>query len=116
MVQFDQGINIYRDKINIENNKGELGDDGSPKTTTDTDINSAIASTEFITTNTVFFRGVKVSYSPPTGTGSGSTAREFVMRNVAGTALGGFAFPDEEIDVADDIEIDAQIILLQEFE
>ena len=116
MVEFDTGINKYRDLINTENNKIKLGSDGSAKTTTDTDINSEISGTEFVTSNTVFFRGVKISYATTTGAGSGSSAREYVRFNSSGLALGGGSFPAIPIDGSTDIEIDDQIILLQEFE
>jgi len=116
MVEFDQGINKYRDLINTENNKIQLGSDGTAKTTTDIDINSFITGTEFVNSNTVFCRGVKISYATTTGAGSGSSAREYVRFNSAGLALGGGSFPAIPIDASTEIEVDDQIILLQELE
>jgi len=111
------GMDRFRDLIDADFDKGEIGTDGTAVSLSDTAIGSAIGGTEYSVSTSTFFNGIKISYATQLGNGSGNSAREFVVRNAEGTPKTLLRSVYPQIDIEDDtvVEIDTQILIIQEF-
>lgn len=114
MVLLDQGLNTFRDLINAELTNAQLGSDGTEVLESQTGLITAISGTVETVTKSNFYRGIKVEYSTDPGDGSGSSAREWVVKDTTGDAVLRVAFPQVEIGGSTEVDINTQIIILQE--
>ena len=108
------GINEFRDAIEVVLSAGELGSDGTEVTEADTDTGAVISGTNKTLTTTKFNKGIKTTYESSAGDGSGSTAREYVMKNSGGDIQARATFPEIDIGPTTQFNIDSKYLFVQQ--
>lgn len=84
MVMLNQGLNQVRDLIYADIDKGQLGTGTTKAVATDTDLETADATTELDTTNTTGDKSIRFDYTLPSTGGSTATYTEFCLLESTG--------------------------------